>query len=145
MAKQNPDKKSPQVFSDAYALCLQVFHYSKSIPKPYRPTLGRRLEESGLEVLLLLKKCLYLQAGQQKVAALTTLSQHLNELRTLLDLCRDLALLTPASYQQLSDLGLKIGAGVGALLKHHKNREPSNLMKATHNQTDRGPESGAAE
>lgn len=74
-----------------------------------------------------------------------TLSQHLNDLRTLLDLCRDLAMLTPASYQQLSDLGLKIGAGVGALLKHHKNREPSNLMKATPKQTNRGPESGAAE
>jgi hypothetical protein len=38
------------------------------------------------------------------------------------DLARDIGLLTPAAYQELSDLGLRVGKGLGGLLKHHQNR-----------------------
>lgn len=120
---QNPDRRSPQVFSDSYSLCLQVFHYAKLFSRPYRPTLGRRLEETSLDVVLNLKKILFMSAGTEKAKCLELVSQDLNETRTLLDLARDIGLLTPAGYLELSDLSLRVGKGIGGLLKHHQNRQ----------------------
>lgn len=119
---QNPDRRSPQVFSDSYSLCLQVFHYAKLFAKPYRPTLGRRLEETSLDVVLSIKRSLFMSAGPEKAKCFEQVSQVLNETRTLFDLARDIGLLTPAAYQELSDLGLRVGKGLGGLLKHHQNR-----------------------
>jgi 23S rRNA-intervening sequence protein len=121
-AEQNPDKRSPQIFSDSYSLCLQVFHYAKLFAKPYRPTLGRRLEETSLDVVLNIKRSLFMTAGPEKAKCFAEVSQILNETRTLFDLSRDIGLLTPAAYQELSDLGLRIGKGLGGLLKHHQHR-----------------------
>lgn len=126
---KNPDRRSPQVFSDSYSLCLQVFHYSKLFSRPYRPTLGRRLEESALDVVLNLKKILFMSAGPEKAKCLELVSQILNETRTLLDLARDIGLLTPAGYLELSDLSLRVGKGIGGLLKHHQNRSTQSPNK----------------
>ncbi len=114
--------KDPQIYVDAYQLALSIFHRTKSFSKQIRPSLGRRLEESALTLLITSKKAMFSQSDF-KVKHLYTLSDMLDEIRILAQLSFDLEMLSTGGFNELSELTNELGREVGGLLKHEKTRQ----------------------
>ena len=58
--------KDPKIFVDSYSMTLKIFNYTKSIPKVFRPTLGRRLEEDALKLTHTIRKSLLISTKKSK-------------------------------------------------------------------------------
>ncbi|NBT59418.1 four helix bundle protein [bacterium] len=109
--------QDPPVISDAYQLSLSLFHRTKGFTKHLRPTLGRRLEEASLELLVLLRNFSFSKDKIQRKQTLALCSQRLDEIRLLTQLSFDLKALTPASYQEVAEFSSCVGKQIGGLLK----------------------------
>jgi hypothetical protein len=111
--------KTTKVFADAYQMTLTVFSQTKNFPKHLRPTLGRRLEESCLDLTIQLRLASY-QNQTDAIGMKTFLhraSENLDQARILLQMSRDLNLITPGRYEELSTYSLEIGREVGGWIK----------------------------
>lgn len=118
--------RDPKVFSDSYQFTVSVFVRTKSFSRALRPTLGRRMEEHAIEMTQALRKALMKPVKKEATSSggpsprarlLRTASDHLDDLRVLMDLSRDLELLPPAAFEELAKLGREIGREIGGLLK----------------------------
>ena len=107
--------KNPKIYTDCYQATIQVFHRTKSFPKALRPTLGRKIEEASLSCLLNIQK-----ASLNKTIRLQSLqnaSMALDELRTLIQLSRDLNAINVAALSELLGLTKQIGREIGGFIK----------------------------
>lgn len=111
--------KLPKLYADAYELGLRIFQRTKNFPKHFRPTLGRRLEEAGMDLTLRVR--LALVEGKTRAAGVPSqlheASSRLDDIRIMLQMSHDLGILTGPAYGELSELTAGVGAQIGGLLK----------------------------
>lgn len=107
--------KQPKIYSDCYQTTIHIFHRTKSFPKALRPTLGRKIEEAGLNCLLNIQKASYNKSI--RLQSLRQASMALDELRTLIQLARDLNAINVAGLSELSGLTKQIGREIGGFIK----------------------------
>ncbi|WP_415061562.1 four helix bundle protein [Bdellovibrio sp.] len=117
--------REPKVFSDSYQFTICLFGRTKSFPRSLRPTLGRKMEELSLEMTQNLRRALMTPVKASKgsgpslrLRLLKTASDHLDDLRVLMDLSRDLQVLPVAAFEELTKLSRQIGREIGGLIKH---------------------------
>jgi len=113
--------KNPKLFSDSYQLTLTLFHRTKNFPKQMRPTVGRRLEESSVDLLLSVKLA-SISKGKSRVQKLRTASQKLDEIRLLVQLSKDTKILSSGSFGEISSLTSEIGKEIGGFLKYESQK-----------------------
>lgn len=116
-----------KLYKDSYQLMLHVFNRTKTFPKFYRPTIGRRLEENSLDLTQLIAQALMLS---QKIEASSEVqsnpryelflksSMTLDQFRVLLNLSKDLQVLNIAGYEELTLQSREIGRELGGMLKY---------------------------
>lgn len=112
--------KDPKIFADAYQLSLTTFHRTKNFPKALRPTLGRRLEEASLDLTRDIRVGMLKPAKQsgERLPYIENASAHLDEIRIMLSLARDLQVISIPAYEELSMLTRDIGKAIGGVLKY---------------------------
>ena len=115
---------NPKVYSDAYQLSIHAFNHTRTFPKFHRPTLGRRMEETTLDLTIRLRFALMASKSERALRQehLEVASHCLDELRIVLQLCLDLRLLRPAAYNEMCVLTAEIGKEVGGLKKFETRR-----------------------
>ncbi len=111
--------KDPKVFSDSYQLALTLFHRTKSFSKFLRPTLGRRLEDASISLLVYLKEA-SVYTAKLRLSKLRNASGQLDEIRLLMQLAKDLDALSAGSYGEVSELTSEIGREIGGFIRHEK-------------------------
>lgn len=116
----------PKVFSDSYDMTLKIFNYTKSIPKSFRPTLGRRLEEDALKithairVALLSSKKVSSRGENHRMTQLKNASDSLDEIRVNLKICHDLKIISIPFYKEIVESTRELGRELGGLIKASK-------------------------
>jgi hypothetical protein len=102
--------QGPVVVGKAYDLVLWLVQKVEKFPKSYRFSVGQRLIDTGLDLLLLLVDAAY---RKDKREALRTAGLRTNALRFLLRLARDLRLLSESTYafanERLDEVGRMVG------------------------------------
>ena len=111
--------KHPKVYVDCYQAAIQIFNRTKSFPKHLRPTLGRKLEESALTCLLSVQKAC-VTTKDLRLTHLRSASDSLDNLKTLIQVSRDLNALHIGGLSELSTLTLEIGKEIGGFIKSEK-------------------------
>lgn len=111
--------KNPKIYVDCYQATIHVFHRTKAFPKALRPTLGRKIEEASLNCLLGVRKA-SVSKSQMRLKHLYSASESLDEIRTLIQLAKDLNALNVAGLSELSALTKEIGRELGGFIKHEK-------------------------
>ena len=112
------------ILVDSYQLTMMIFKKSRSFPKQYRPTIGRRLEDGSINLTLAIRVAT-LASGKdrspRRARSLAQAPEHLDELRILLQLSHDLEILATAAYGDLSEMTATVGRQLGGLSKfyHH--------------------------
>ena len=116
--------KDPKIFSDSYSMTLKIFNYTKSIPKVFRPTLGRRLEEDALNLTHTIRKSLLISTKKSKnndensrLKNLKIASNVLDEIRINLKICLDLKIISIAFYKEIVEVTKELGRELGGLIK----------------------------
>ena len=91
-------------------LVLWIVQKVEKFPKSYRFSVGQRLIDTGLDLLLLLVEAAY---RKDKREALRTAGTRTNALRYLLRLAHDLKLLSPSAHafaaEHLDEVGRMVG------------------------------------
>ena len=113
--------KEPKIFADCYQATIQVFHRTKSFPKALRPTLGRRMEEASLDCLVNIRKA-SVSSPSQRLKYLSTASESLDELRTLIQFAKDMSAINVAGFSELSGHTKEIGRELGGFIKHERSK-----------------------
>ena len=108
--------KHPKIYVDCYQAAIQIFNRTKGFPKHLRPTLGRKLEESSIECLLSIQKAC-VTTKELRLTHLRSASDSLDNLKTLIQVSRDLNALQVAGLSELSQLTLEIGREIGGFIK----------------------------
>lgn len=125
-----------KIYKDSYQLMICIFHRTKSFPKFYRPTLGRRLEENSLDLTQFIAHALMLpvaekstgqsldenssRAGVQRKTVLLKASLVLDQMRVLFNLSKDLQILPVAGFEELTIQSQEVGRELGGLIKFTK-------------------------
>jgi len=102
----------------SYNLSLWYIKKIATFPKNHRFTLGERIQQSMIELLLTLSDTIY---SKQKKELLTKANQELERLRLLSRLLKDLSILSTDNYRFVSDSLNEIGQMIGGwqkALKH---------------------------
>lgn len=110
--------RETKVYSDCYQATIQVFHRTKNFSKAMRPTLGRRIEEATLDCLVNVRKASVVKSKAQRLQHLTNADESLDELRTLIQLAKEMQELNVAAFSELSKHTKEIGRELGGWLKH---------------------------
>lgn len=110
----------PKLYKDSYDLALGIFSVTKSFPKHARPTLGRKLEENAVELasgvrLLLLTSRRKEELKLNQIHSATVFS---DQLKLLIQLARDLEIISSTKFGDLSKTLESIGSQLGGLYKH---------------------------
>jgi len=112
-----------KVLVDSYQLTMMIFKKSRSFPKQYRPTLGRRLEDGAINLTLAIRVAV-LASGKdrspRRARCLAQASEHLDEIRILLQLSHDLEILVTSAYGDLCEMTATVGRQLGGLSKFHQ-------------------------
>lgn len=116
--------KDPKVYRDAYQLTVSIFQRTKSYSKHLRPTLGRSLEEASLSLAFATKRAMF-SKGEQKFRHLYKASDVLDEIRIMVQLSRDLEMLSVGGYGELCELTKELGRELGGLIKHAQAKDSS--------------------
>jgi hypothetical protein len=113
----------PKIYSDAYQLSITIFERTGKFPRWVRPTLGRRLEESSLDLTLFLRRALTTDARNLRARRehLQLASSCIDQIRIEAQVARDLKFLAAAPYQDMCELTAELGRQIGGLLKHNPN------------------------
>jgi four helix bundle protein len=111
--------KHPRIYIDIYQVTIQIFNRTKSFPKHLRPTLGRKLEEAGLDCLLHIQKSC-VTSKEYRLTHLRNASDSLDNLKTLIQISRDLNALCVQGLSELSKLTIEIGKEIGGFIKSEK-------------------------
>ena len=107
----------PKAFSDCYQLSIQVFHRTKNYPKHLRPTLAKKLEESTIRALLEIKKASVTRHNIRK-NHLTQASFAMDDVKTLIQLSKDMHALNASGFSELIKMAKEIGKELGGLIKY---------------------------
>jgi 23S rRNA-intervening sequence protein len=107
------------VVSKAYDLTLWLLPKMEQLPKSYRFSLGQRMVEASLDLLLALVEAAY---RTDKSSLLRSASGQLNALRYLLRLAKDLRIFPLNSYGFGSERIDEIGRMLGSWQKQQKER-----------------------
>ncbi len=106
----------PKIYSDAYNLTLTLLQRTRSFPKHYRPILARKIEETSVNLAMNLRKmALTSQQHSVKGALVLKASSDIDDLKFLLQLCRDLKLMSAGSFGTISEAVNEIGRQIGGL------------------------------
>lgn len=116
--------KEPKIYSDCYQATIHVFNRTKSFPKALRPTLGRKMEEASLDCLTSVRKAT-VSAPSLRMKYLYAASESLDELRTLVQLAKDMNAINIAGFSEVSGLTKEIGKEIGGFIKHERAKNPS--------------------
>lgn len=109
--------QDPPIISDAYQLSLALFHRTKTFTKHLRPTLGRRLEEASLDLMVHLRHFSFTREKLRRQNSLLLASERLDEIRLLSQMSFDMKALTPSGYAEVAQFSLQVGKQLGGLLK----------------------------
>lgn len=98
------------MIAKAYDFVLWLLPKVESFPKSYRFTVGDRLTSNGLDMLTSIVNAAY---SQKKESQLRDASDHVNAIRYLLRLSKDLKLMSVDSYgfsaERLDEIGRMLG------------------------------------
>lgn len=108
---------STKIYADAYALSINIFQRTKSIPKAHRPTLGRGLEECSLQLLFEVRAAGVTTAPEQKRNSCRRASAALDRLRIYAQICKDLGFFSDAAYFEMSEKSAEVGKQIGGWIK----------------------------
>jgi len=106
--------ETPVVVQKAYEFNLWMIQKAGSFPKSYRFSIGDRLVDGVIAILMKLVDAAY---SRDKEAILIEVNGMLNRLRFLLRLAKDLKLLTVDSYGHAAESVEEIGRMVGGWRK----------------------------
>jgi len=111
--------KLPKVYSDSYALSLNLLKRTQSFPKQFRPTLGRRVEDASLDLCMAARGMLLTnkKSGNIKRSHLQEAVEAVDGLKFLCQVCRDLELISPGGFGEISESLNNVGSQIGGL--HH--------------------------
>jgi hypothetical protein len=112
-----------KVLVDSYQLTMMIFKKSRSFPKQYRPTLGRRLEDGAINLTLAIRVAVLASGNDRsprRSRSLAQASEHLDEIRILLQLSHDLEILVTSAYGDLCEMTATVGRQLGGLSKFHQ-------------------------
>jgi hypothetical protein len=112
--------RSPKILADSYQLTVMVFGRTRSFPKHYRPTLGRRLEDRAIDLTSAVRVASLAKGGgkdSRRTASLESASELLDEIRILLQLAHDMQIIPTAGYAELSELTAEVGRQIGGFGK----------------------------
>ncbi|MCB0342451.1 MAG: four helix bundle protein [Pseudobdellovibrionaceae bacterium] len=111
--------KEAKVFADSYQLGLIVFERTKAFPKHLRPTLGRKLEEGVITLLVAVREACLLK-GSTRFKKLQQASHALDEIRILCQMSCDLRVFSAGMYHDISVLTSEIGREIGGFIRHER-------------------------
>jgi 23S rRNA-intervening sequence protein len=124
-----------KIYKDSYQLMIHVFNRTKTFPKFYRPTLGRRLEENSLDLTQIIAQAMMLSSSHKiqhktddsknnlRYELFLKSSMILDQFRVLLNLSKDLQVLNIAGYEELTIQSREIGRELGGMLKYAKQQQ----------------------
>lgn len=107
---------APKIYKDLYQVTIQIFHRTKAFPKSLRPTLGRKLEEASLECLLSIRKA-STSGPQTRLKHLYIASNALDEMRTLIQVSKELHAINVSGFSELTLLTKEVGKEIGGFIK----------------------------
>ena len=110
----NPAAELPVVVQRAYEFTVWLVKKVESFPRSYRFSVGDRLVQGVLDLLLRLVDAAY---SRDKARILAEVNGMLNRMRFLLRLAKDLDLLTVDSYGHAAERVEEIGRMVGGWRK----------------------------
>lgn len=96
------------IFQKIYDFLLWLYPLINKIPKSHRMVLGRRLEEIGINLLLLSIEANKIRDNSRKVVQ-KQISDELDKLRILIRLTKDLRFMSITQYQHASEKINEIG------------------------------------
>lgn len=108
--------KKGQLLSDSYQLSIFIFNRTKSMPKHLRPALGRSLEESAIHLIFAARKVLSTK-GHLRISFLHQASDHLDNIKLLMQLGYDLQAMGLGAIEEMSILSNSIGKQIGGLMR----------------------------
>lgn len=111
--------KDPKIYSDCYQTAITIFSKTKSFPKALRPTLGRKIEESSLNCLLSIRKA-GVTTGDKRLLNLYSASDSLDEMRTLVQLSKDMQAMNISGFSEITALTKQIGREIGGFIKYEQ-------------------------
>ena len=88
---------------------------SSKLPKPYRPTLGRKMEEASIALAVRLRISL-LAKGSSNIGPLL---EYVDELKVLIQFAFDLRFLSAGMYKDVSDELIAIGKILSSMGESH--------------------------
>ena len=109
----------PKIYADAYQLTVMIFNRTKNYPKVFRSTLGRRLEESSLDLLSSVRAA-HVNKGQTRMTHLLKASKALDDSRILVQLAKDMQIIPVSGFAEISELSGEVGKEIGGLIKYAK-------------------------
>ncbi len=97
--------REPKVVSDLNSLALTIFDVSKKIPKHWRPSLGRKLENLALDSLLATKRFAMSPHNQklQDWKILVTAVENFDDLETMISICHELRCLSDGKFGEIAE------------------------------------------
>ncbi|EFX60653.1 hypothetical protein DAPPUDRAFT_342160 [Daphnia pulex] len=104
----------PPVYSKAYHLSESLLKCTAHFPKQHRPTLGRRIEDSALDLATQLRRFLLGSAPRELPSLLATV----DDLKVYLQLAHELTCLSHAQYHELSQSVSIIGKMLGGMKRY---------------------------
>lgn len=110
----------PKILADCYQLSISIFNRTKGFAKQFRPTLGRRLEERGLDLTLSIRLACWHTGGvkgKTRRQWVQEASALVDEIRLLLQMTKEMNLLGVVAFAELSEQTNQIGREIGGLLK----------------------------
>lgn len=113
---------APKVYKDQYQVTIQIFHRTKGFPKALRPTLGRKLEEASLECLLNIRKA-SVSPPSTRLKHLYCASNALDEIRTLMQISKELHAINVSAFSELTSLTKEVGKEIGGLIKYENKHQ----------------------
>lgn len=119
---------APKIYKDQYQVTIQIFHRTKGFPKALRPTLGRKLEEASLECLLSIRKA-SVATPNTRLKHLYCASNALDEMRTLMQLSKELHAINVSAFSELTSLTKEVGKEIGGFIKHENRRRYSHTSE----------------
>ncbi len=110
----------PEVIARYYEYLLWLMQRIAKFPRNQRYTLGKHLEEKGLQILATLIQAYY---QKDKTKLLQAINLDLELIRYLIRLAKDLQLFSMSQYSFSTSALVEIGRQVGGWLKQQKRYE----------------------
>ncbi|OQX58231.1 MAG: hypothetical protein B5M52_05810 [Helicobacteraceae bacterium 4484_230] len=105
------------VIVKSYELTLWYLKKLEKLPKNHRFTIGERIQESLLDLVLILSDAIY---SSRKKDLLLQANKSIEKIRLLTRLLKDLTLLSNENFRFVTNSLNEIGAMVGGWIKHVK-------------------------